>query len=286
MNAAVLGMSRRETRRRFNDIVEFAGIEPFMDTPLKRYSNGMRLRLAFAVAAHVEAEILVMDEVLAVGDAEFQRRCLGKLSELNDSGRTVLFVSHDHGAITQLCSRAIWLDHGEVRAEGEPADVVSAYLRAGLEAGSVAELTPPPNAPAMVRSLALVDESGRAGASVERGKPIEIRLALEQLHRVQGLDLSVYLLDDRGVRVLDEAWLDQCAPPSLPEGASELSFRIPGFLAPGRYTAGIWVGDSTEAFHTEEALSFDVLPQASDRSGDRPRRVAQPPVEWSARPCV
>src|SRR5262245_26450585 len=118
LNGVVLGMSRREIDRRFDDIVEFAGVERFLDTPLKRYSSGMYLRLAFAVAAHIDPDVVIVDEVLAVGDAEFQRRCLGRMSEFGREGRTVLFVSHDTGAVASLCSRAVWLDAGEIKADG------------------------------------------------------------------------------------------------------------------------------------------------------------------------
>ena len=112
LNGVVLGMSRREISRRFDDIVEFAGVERFLDTPLKRYSSGMYLRLAFAVAAHIDPDVIIVDEVLAVGDAEFQRRCLGRMSEFGREGRTVLFVSHDSSAVARLCRRAVWLEQG------------------------------------------------------------------------------------------------------------------------------------------------------------------------------
>ncbi len=115
LNGAILGMKRREIRSRFDEIVAFAGVERFLDTPLKRYSSGMYLRLAFAVAAHLEPEILVVDEVLAVGDAAFREKCLGRMTELGREGRTVLFVSHDLGAITRLCPRALWLERGRLR---------------------------------------------------------------------------------------------------------------------------------------------------------------------------
>ena len=112
LNGAVLGMKRKEIARKFPDIVEFAGVEQFIDTPVKRYSSGMSVRLAFAVAAHLEPEVLLVDEVLAVGDAEFQRRCLGRMEDLSQSGRTVIFVSHQMQAISQLCDRAIQLEKG------------------------------------------------------------------------------------------------------------------------------------------------------------------------------
>jgi lipopolysaccharide transport system ATP-binding protein len=114
LSGAVMGMTRSDVRRRFGEIIEFAGVEAFADTPLKRYSSGMRLRLAFAVAAHLEPELMLVDEVLAVGDYDFQRRCLNRMATLREEGRTVVFVSHDLGAITRLCSRAVWIDHGRV----------------------------------------------------------------------------------------------------------------------------------------------------------------------------
>jgi lipopolysaccharide transport system ATP-binding protein len=128
LNGSMLGMRRREINDRFDDIVEFSGIEQFIDTPVKRYSSGMYVRLAFAVAAHLDPDVLIADEVLAVGDAEFQRKCLGKMREAASSGRTVIFVSHNQAAVASLCTRAIWLDRGRVRLEGDVDEVASAYL--------------------------------------------------------------------------------------------------------------------------------------------------------------
>lgn len=134
LNAAILGMSRAETTRKFDEIVAFAEVEQFLDTPVKRYSSGMYVRLAFAVAAHLEPEILVVDEVLAVGDADFQKRCLGKMHEVSRGGRTVLFVSHNMAAIQALCSRAIWLENGSVAADGPVGDSVRRYLSSSANA--------------------------------------------------------------------------------------------------------------------------------------------------------
>jgi lipopolysaccharide transport system ATP-binding protein len=129
LNGAILGMRRTEIRRKFDEIVAFAQIEKFLDTPVKRYSSGMYVRLAFAVAAHLEPEILVVDEVLAVGDAEFQRKCLGKMEEVSRrEGRTVLVVSHNMGVVTSLCTNALWLDQGSIRGQGTPEAVVEQYL--------------------------------------------------------------------------------------------------------------------------------------------------------------
>jgi lipopolysaccharide transport system ATP-binding protein len=128
LNGSILGMKRREIQRKLPDIVEFSGIDTFIDTPVKRYSSGMYVRLAFSVAAHLEPEILLVDEVLAVGDAEFQQRCLGRMEDFSGTGRTVLFVSHNMQTINQLCERVIWLDGGTIVADGDPSDVVTRYL--------------------------------------------------------------------------------------------------------------------------------------------------------------
>ena len=127
LNGAILGMSRREVQRRFEEIVAFAEIEPFLDTPLKRYSTGMGTRLAFAVAAHLETDILLVDEVLAVGDMGFRKKCLGKMQDVTQAGRTVLFVSHDMNSVRRLCQSAVWLDQGRVRARGPVREVVHQY---------------------------------------------------------------------------------------------------------------------------------------------------------------
>jgi lipopolysaccharide transport system ATP-binding protein len=128
MNGAILGMTRRDIDRRFDEIVAFSGVEPFLETPVKRYSSGMRVRLGFAIAAHLEPEILVIDEVLAVGDAEFQRKCLGRMNEVAGEGRTVLFVSHQMEAVQSLCTRAVWLQEGSVVRDGPTDDVIAEYL--------------------------------------------------------------------------------------------------------------------------------------------------------------
>jgi lipopolysaccharide transport system ATP-binding protein len=137
MSGIILGMTRTEVSRRFDDIVAFAGVDRFLDTPIKRFSSGMQTRLGFAVAAHLEAEILLIDEVLAVGDAEFQKRCLGKMREVAVDGRTVLFISHDMDSIRKLCNRAIWLDKGRVRANSTDVKGVTQGYLEGSEAGVV-----------------------------------------------------------------------------------------------------------------------------------------------------
>jgi lipopolysaccharide transport system ATP-binding protein len=142
LNGAILGMSRAEIGRKFDEIVAFSGVERFLDTPVKRYSSGMYVRLAFAVAAHLEPEILIVDEVLAVGDAQFQKKCIGKLEEVAKEGRTILFVSHNMTVIQNLCSKAIWLDKGRVHSKGEVAGQVASYLQAGTLSSPITRQSP------------------------------------------------------------------------------------------------------------------------------------------------
>src|SRR5207249_9168260 len=145
LNGAILGRRRSEMATKFDSIVEFSGVERFIDTPVKRYSSGMYMRLAFAVAAHLEPDILLVDEVLAVGDAEFQKRSLGKMREATGEGRTVIFVSHNMASVRALCERAILLDRGRVRADGPTDDVIARYLSTDVKAtaaGAIADDTP------------------------------------------------------------------------------------------------------------------------------------------------
>jgi homopolymeric O-antigen transport system ATP-binding protein len=184
LNGALLGMKRREIAKKYSEIVEFAGVEQFIDTPVKRYSSGMSVRLAFAVAAHLEPEILLVDEVLAVGDAEFQRRCLGRMEDMSDSGRTVLFVSHNMQAVTQLCDRAILLDRGEIVQDGPSNEVVAHYLQTGHGSGSSRNWLDVETAPGddlvRLRSARILQDGDVAG-SVDVRKPIGIEIGFTVL---------------------------------------------------------------------------------------------------------
>ena len=172
LNGAVLGMSRREIRRRFDEIAAFSGIEHQLDMPLKRFSTGMQLRLAFAIAAHLEADTLLVDEVLAVGDIEFQRRGLGKISELTAEGRTAMFVSHDVGAIMRLCPRTIWIERGEVKADGPTEPIVEAYLAASVAARvPMIEFERRSDRAVQILSATLIDPRGAAIACPRRDQP-------------------------------------------------------------------------------------------------------------------
>jgi lipopolysaccharide transport system ATP-binding protein len=213
LNGAILGMSREYVARCFDEIVDFAGVEEFIDTPIKYYSSGMRVRLAFAVAMHLEPEILVIDEVLAVGDAEFQEKCLGRMDGAARSGRTVLFVSHHMPSVRRLCSRCLWIDGGRLLMDGPSAETIHAYLSPirEMEAGAVVDLTARPNRRGhghvtFVRA-ALLDEHGQPSLVVRRLQPIT--LAFEVDSRMQHtIRFDIAIVSESGVNVLSLSHYD------------------------------------------------------------------------------
>ncbi len=254
LNAAVLGMSRSETARRFDEIVDFAGVERFLDTPVKRYSSGMYLRLAFAVAAHLEPDILVVDEVLAVGDAEFQRKCMNRMSAAEAEGRTVIFVSHDLAALSRLCSRAIWLEAGRIRDEGPTASVVRDYLTSGFTGGQLASLSGGSSAGRLVEVR--VEPLDRSNRPLVREEPFRVVVCVEIREERLGLDLSVILTNQEGVRLVDES-LSDSRQQRFSVGHHEVSCVVPPVLPHGDYTVGAWLGTAHEDVHYEPAaLSF------------------------------
>ncbi|HXV37728.1 MAG TPA: ABC transporter ATP-binding protein [Myxococcota bacterium] len=191
LNGAILGMSRREIGARFDEIVAFAGVERFLDTPVKRYSSGMNLRLAFAVAAHLEPEVLIVDEVLAVGDAGFQQKCLGKMGEARDQGRTLIFVSHNMQAVRHVCNRGAILRAGELVFHGPAEDAVDRYLKGEARAESLASLADAiemlPIDPVFRFEEIDVTQDGESIDLVDNGKPLEIAIAYRVLERTRGL---------------------------------------------------------------------------------------------------
>ncbi len=266
MNAAILGMSRREFDARFDAIVEFSGVARFLDTPVKRYSSGMRVRLAFAVAAHLEPEILIVDEVLAVGDAEFQSRCLGKMSDVAGHGRTVLFVSHNLAALKALCTRAIWLDQGAVRACGAVSPVVDAYLADGHHRADapVAERRDR-SGNGELRFTRIALRAGKPPSENARpttGAPLEISLGYSASHTapLKNVRIAVLVLDSLGSRVIaTDTRLMNADFAELPP-AGEIVCEIPDLpLAAGRYQLNLWatVGDNV-GDHLEDAAALVV----------------------------
>ncbi len=229
LNGSVLGMKHREIQRKFSDIVEFSGVEKFIDTPVKRYSSGMYVRLAFAVAAHLEPEILLVDEVLAVGDAEFQRRCLGRMEDFSGSGRTVLFVSHNMQTIAQLCDRTIWLDDGRVVSDGPSSEVVARYLQSGYGKTASVEWSDVEAAPGdkLVRLRRVrVFQDGETADAVDVRRPIGIEIAFRVLRRGKPVTPKIKVQDSQG---------------NVAFNAMDTSAHWNEPVPPGDYVATAWI---------------------------------------------
>ena len=243
LNGAILGMKRQEINAKFDEIVAFSGIEKFIDTPVKRYSSGMYVRLAFAVAAHLDPEVLIIDEVLAVGDYEFQQRCMGRIEDISGSGRTVIFVSHDMSAITRLCGRAYWLQGGRVVAEGESEEVVSRYLQAATGAGAeiAFEKEEAPGTDAFrLLGARVVDRSGETASSVDVRERVGVEMRFEVLGAIEPLFPKIKLGNDRGEVVFNAFDTDE-------------RWRVPP--DPGMYTCTAWIPPN---LLNEGVMSVDV----------------------------
>lgn len=238
LNGAILGMTRAEIRSRFDEIVDFSGVEKFLDTPVKRYSSGMYVRLAFAVAAHLEPEILIVDEVLAVGDADFQKKCLGKMENVSKSGRTILFVSHNMGTISSLCSRAILMDRGRVAADGTPAETIMAYYTQGRATPFKVDFTggPPVRGEgATLLSAMVTTGDGAPAPEVLINRPCEIRMRY-RLEHTPGTPLfpNFHFCDSSGGCAFVTSAMSQGLPNA--SGEYEAVCHVPAnFLNDGTY---------------------------------------------------
>jgi lipopolysaccharide transport system ATP-binding protein len=231
LNGAILGMSKVEIRKKFDEIVAFAEIEKFLDTPVKRYSSGMYVRLAFAVAAHLEPEILIVDEVLAVGDAQFQKKCLGKIEEVGSEGRTVLFVSHNMGVISQLCTTCVWLDKGEIRDIGQTAPIVNAYMLNGVsELGGEMIFADDAGKSTQLKKISLLDKEGDVARKFDCDSSITVELEVLVRKQVPGLYGYLLLSKSDGTRVLVSDSFDGTSVnplDGLPVGMNTVSLTIP-----------------------------------------------------------
>jgi len=224
LNGAILGMSQAEIRKKFDEIVAFAEVERFLDTPVKRYSSGMYVRLAFAVAAHLEPEILVVDEVLAVGDAEFQKKCLGKMKDVATGGRTVLFVSHNMNAVAHLTSRCLFLASGKIREIGETERVIREYLRSGQNNSAVYEAQASPEQPRVVRAAVQTSEPGSAQ---HHGKSLTLEFDIHMPGAQPGTTFSFQILDSTDRPVVHLWRFDQDQPTLRKKGINRLTCHIP-----------------------------------------------------------
>jgi homopolymeric O-antigen transport system ATP-binding protein len=257
LNGAILGMTRAEIKRKFDEIVAFAEVERFLDTPVKRYSSGMYVRLAFAVAAHLDPEILLIDEVLAVGDAEFQKKCLAKMEDVAaNEGRTVIFVSHNMDAVCHLCSRCILLRQGEVAKSGDAAEVVATYLGGERDQAPVIDF-PPVDSEASFQFAGLHNPKGQATTSFSTSEPVLLKCSFKVRRQIEGLQFSFAVLNFKHERLFYST-VSMGDPPISVEtpGEHHLAALIPGrLLLPGRYSI-------TLALHTPKTKLYDIRRQA------------------------
>jgi ABC-type polysaccharide/polyol phosphate transport system ATPase subunit len=277
LNGAILGMSRREIGRHFEEIVEFSGVERFIDTPVKRYSSGMYLRLAFAVAAHLECEIMLVDEVLAVGDAEFQRKCLGKMGGLEREGRTVVFVSHNLDSVARLCRMTAWLDRGQVKDYGPSEEIVKSYLDATAVPGEHRTVEDRPDEAVALRRLTVLGPNGQPATTLQRDLPFTVEMGFTVREPVPGLDFTVFVETLRGVRVLDEGWTDTNAPRTAEPGDYVARVSVPPILNPGDYSLGFYFGSPYGGIVSEEdVVRFRLEGNSRGRDG----RLVQLNLPW------
>ena len=290
LNGAIMGMGREEIKRKFDEIVAFAEVDKFLDTPVKRYSSGMYMRLAFAVAAHLEPEILVVDEVLAVGDAEFQNKCLWKMGEVAETGRTVLFVSHNMVAIQNLCTTAILLESGGICGTGATVDVVARYLvprdsgSNGYIGGRLDRLG---DGRMICERIRMTDASGGDIFTIRSGAEFFIELHYRCTEAITGVQASIDIdtLDGMRITTLYSGFLNQSFSAQAPRGV--LKCRVKGLpLRPDKYSLNIMLGDQIHQFDfVRRALDVDVLEEDIYHSGRIPQRAHGPVVtdyEWAA----
>ncbi len=296
LNGAILGMRKAEIERKFDEIVAFAEVERFIDTPVKHYSSGMQLRLAFAVAAHLEPEILLIDEVLAVGDARFQKKCLSKMQDVGQRGRTVLFVSHNMTAVTRLCRRCLLLQDGRLIKDGPSHEVVGAYLHTDLGTTAAREWSDAGKAPAgpiaRLRAVRVRNHEGQVSEAIDIRMPLSIEMSYEVLRPGSVLMPFFMFYNEEGLLAfaandLDPNWRRR----PRPEGAYRSTVKIPGnLLAEGTLFvgAGITSEGPVVQFYEGEAVAFHVIDSLDGNSarGDYAGTmmgVVRPMFQWSTK---
>ena len=285
LNGAVLGMTHREVAGHFDRIVDFAGVEQFIDTPVKRYSSGMYMRLAFAIAAHLDSDILLIDEVLAVGDGEFQKKCLQRIGEMAHDGRTAVFVSHNLAAVQSLCQRTILLDKGLVLADGPTADVLQTYLQRGREGPTTQRRWAPRDAPRngaiSLREARVEPVEGDPLAPLDITRPFRISVEYERMQAGVGM-VALRLIDETGVLVFDIA--NTVLPPETP-GLYRESCIVPAdLLNAGAFRITVTLSDEQgQALEVQDAIAFDLLDSDRDRRGwyGRWQGVLRPRFDWT-----
>jgi len=289
MSGAVLGMRRSEIARKFDEIVDFSGVEQFLDTPVKRYSSGMQVRLGFAVAAHLEPEVLFIDEVLAVGDLAFQEKCLGKVGDIARQGRTVLFVSHNMGAVNILCPTTIWLDRGTVRMIGKTTEVVPEFVRTmgDLSTGEVT-IDPDERREAQVTRVRVLSAAGDVVTIGECSDPLTIEMMVDVRRHLPGLRAYLEVRLPTGTTVLMSESLDTDPNPldDLSIGRHRVTATIPPrTLAPGRYDLYLnltSVGGREFNVHSPGVIGSFQLHDSTTLRGDARPGFFSTLLEWRA----
>ncbi len=290
LNGAILGMRRHEIKRRFDEIVEFGAVGKFIDTPVKRYSSGMYMRLAFAVAAHLDTEILMVDEVLAVGDVAFQQKCLGKMGDVARDGRTVLFVSHNLLALQSLCNRAYWIDQGRIRAEGSPGKLVADYMQASYALQTEQVWETPEDAPGndVIRLNRVSVRPSKSGSDSQITVRSPLTIECDYWVREPGVFIkpSLNLYNSQGIQILsahDNQLADWRGVP-LDEGIYRESCQIPGdLLNSGIHRIEFCVLlDGQEEWRANDVLTFDVQDASDFRAGwyDEWEGAVRPLLPW------
>jgi lipopolysaccharide transport system ATP-binding protein len=271
LNGAILGMRRAEILRKFDAIVDFAEVGPFIDTPVKRYSSGMYVRLAFAVAAHLEPEILVVDEVLAVGDVAFQRKCLGKMGDVAQHGRTILFVSHNMQAVRSLCKTAVWLKEGRVQQLGDSTSIVEAYIKDSAPAATTEDVNSYiasfPRDPVFRLHHVALEQDGAPTRTMLSDRPVEVCLEFSIQQETAGFHITIQLLDAEGTVLLESINNGDAAElPVTRIGLYQCKAILPAeFLSPRPYVVNIQAGIANvrNCMPDPVCLSFEV--QATGR---------------------
>jgi lipopolysaccharide transport system ATP-binding protein len=299
LNGAILGMRQAEIKSKFDEIVAFAEVERFIDTPVKRYSSGMYLRLAFAVAAHLEPEILLVDEVLAVGDARFQRKCLNKMEDVGHEGRTVLFVSHNMPAVTRLCPRTVLLDGGRVLADGPSSEVVGAYLNSGLGTTAAREWPDAAKAPgneiARLHAVRVKTEEGEVCDAVDIRRPVGVEMEFEVLKPGHVLVPNYHFFNEEGLYLfVTHEFESEWARNPRPVGRHVSTVWIPGnFLAEGTLIVSAALSSYDPVvvhFFERDAVAFQVVDSLDggsargDYAGSVPG-VVRPTFRWTSAPA-
>lgn len=289
LSGAILGMARADVRRRFDEIVDFSGVEAFIDTPVKRYSSGMYMRLAFAVAAHLDTDILLVDEVLAVGDYKFQQKCLTRMDAIAHDGRTVIFISHSLIAIQAICRRALWLDRGMIAADGPTAGVLARYAGTDHASGGIARDWP--DAAAAPGNDAIRLRSARVEAvGAEPGAPIDVRqsfsLSFDYDNRREGayLNASLLVTNEEGIVVFNAGPIEEAKPARA--GRRRERCVVPGDLMnDGTYRVTLELRDRGEVLLSiPDLLTFDILDNPEGRFGwyGKWEGAVRPRLDWTS----